>query len=75
MYQIYYLRNINMNEPLVDHKNVMTTFHYLGLYRTFRPVRKSGEFWKSGLLRNRTFSFKDARLLKLHSQIFSTFKF
>ena len=48
MYQIYYLRNINMNEPLVDHKNVMTTFHYLGLYRTFRPVRKSREFWKSG---------------------------
>ena len=37
----------------------------LGLYRTSRPVRKSGKFSKSGLSRNRTFSFPDARLLTL----------
>ena len=37
----------------------------LGLYRTSRPVRKSGKFTKSGLSENRTFSFLDTRLLTL----------
>jgi hypothetical protein len=32
----------------------------LGLYRTSRPVRKSGNFSKSGLSGNGTFSFPDA---------------
>ena len=34
----------------------------VGLYRTSRPVRKSGKFSKSGLSGNRTFSFPDAGL-------------
>ena len=38
---------------------------FVGLYRTLRPLRKSGAFSKSGLSRNRTFSFPDAGLLKL----------
>jgi hypothetical protein len=38
------------------------SLYYIGLYRTSGPVRKSGEFSKSGLSRNRTFSFPDAGL-------------
>ena len=38
---------------------------HLGLYRTSRPVRKSGKFSKSGLSGNWTFSLPDARLLTL----------
>ena len=34
----------------------------VGLYRTSRPVWKSGKFSKSGLSGNRTFSFPDAEL-------------
>ena len=34
----------------------------VGLYRTSRPVRKSGKFSKSGLSGHRTFSFPDAGL-------------
>ena len=37
----------------------------VGLYRTSRPVRKSGKISNSGLSRNRTFSFPDAGLLTL----------
>ena len=37
----------------------------VGLYRTSRPVRKSGKFSKSRLSGNRTFSFPDAGLLTL----------
>ena len=37
----------------------------LGLYRTSRLVQKSDKFSKSGLSGNQTFSFPDARLLKI----------
>ena len=37
--------------------------HFWGLYRTLRPVRKSGEYSKSWLSGNLTFFFPDARLL------------
>ena len=37
----------------------------VGLYRTSHPIWKSGKFSKSGLCKNRTFSFPDAGLLKL----------
>ena len=40
-------------------------FFELRLYRTSRPVWKSGKFSKSGLSGNRTFSFPHARLLTL----------
>jgi hypothetical protein len=37
----------------------------VGLYRTSRPVRKSGKFAKSGLSGNQTFSYPDTGLLKV----------
>jgi hypothetical protein len=40
----------------------------VGLYRTSCPVRKSGEFSKSGLSGNWTFSFPDAGLLTLKNR-------
>ena len=39
--------------------------YIVGLYRTSRPVQKSGKVSKSGLSGNRTFSFPDAGLLTL----------
>ena len=47
-------------------QNTKKYIYILGLYRTSRPVRKSGKFSKSGLSKNRrTFSFPDAGLLTL----------
>jgi hypothetical protein len=37
--------------------------YLLGLYRTSRPVRKSGKFSKYGLSGNRTFSFPEEGLI------------
>jgi hypothetical protein len=42
----------------------VTTGCVVGLYRTSRPVRKSGKFSKSGLSGNWTFSLPDARPLR-----------
>jgi hypothetical protein len=42
---------------------------FVGLYRTLRPLQKSRAFSKSGLSRNRTFSFPDIGLLKIEKKI------
>ena len=46
----------------------------IGLYWTSRPVRKSGNFSKSGLYGNRTFCFPDAELLKIEKKSKSKFQ-
>ena len=43
----------------------------VGLYRTSRPVRKSGKFSRSGLSGNRTSSFPDAGVFTLLNFFFS----
>ena len=50
----------------------------VGLYRTSRPVRKSGKFLKSGLSGNRTFFFLDTgflTLLEMEKQNKTSFNF
>jgi hypothetical protein len=54
-----------MSNLVKDRKLLTFKVIFLGLYRTSRPVRKSGKFSKSGLSGNRTFSFPDTGLLTL----------
>jgi hypothetical protein len=55
---------LQFNQISINIKPILAKYG-VGIYRTSRPVRKSGKFSKSGMSGNRTFSFPDAGLLTL----------
>ena len=58
-----------IHSPRFLHQKKQNFGLILGFYRTWHWVRMFSKFSKSGLSRNQTFSFSDARLLKIETKI------